>query len=143
MMKLPGFATLAYITFSAAHKFAAAEDVTATAFNILETAAVRLCIVIKLFCVPKEHASSWALHANGNHFSPTEYCIKHKSLSMCQDLPFSSTMRWTENTKNNFRDFTFILGTALTKQLISFQTLLYDKEFLVFTNQTTNDRAAL
>lgn len=90
---------MASITFPTAHKFAAAEDVTATAFNISETAAARLCIMIKLFCVPEEHASSWALHANGNHFSPTEYCIKHKSLIMCQDLPFFSTIYWTENTQ--------------------------------------------
>lgn len=57
-MKLPGFVTLVSITFPAARKFAAAEDVTATAFNISEMAAARLCIMIKLFCVPKEHASS-------------------------------------------------------------------------------------
>lgn len=59
-----------------------------TAFNISGTAAARLCIMIKLFPVPKEHESSWALHTNGNHFSPTKYCIKHKSLRMCQVLLF-------------------------------------------------------
>lgn len=58
MMKLPGFATLVSITLPAAHKFVAAENVTATAFNISEMAAARLCIMLKLFCVPKEHASS-------------------------------------------------------------------------------------
>lgn len=57
-MKLAGFVTLASITFPAAHKFAEAEAVTATAFNISGTAAARLCIVIKLFRVPKEHKSS-------------------------------------------------------------------------------------
>lgn len=92
MMKLLGFATFASILFHVAHKFVAAKDMTATALNISEMAAAGLCVMLKLSCVPKEHADSWALHANGNHFSPTEYCIKHKSLSMCQELPFSSTM---------------------------------------------------
>lgn len=45
--------------------------------------------------------------------------------------------------KKPFRDFTFILGKALTKQPIFVQTVLQDKQFLVFTNQTMHDRAAL
>lgn len=60
MMNLARFVTLTSITFPAAHKFAAAEVVTATAFNTSGTAAARLCITIKLFCIPKEHKSSWA-----------------------------------------------------------------------------------
>lgn len=62
---------------------------------------------------------------------------------MCQDLSFSSAMYQTENTKIPSEYFTFILGKALTKQPIAVQTLLQDKQFLVFTNQTMHDRAAL
>lgn len=96
--KRPGFATLISVLFLAAYKFAAAENVTAAAFNISETAAEKLCTMIMLFCVSKEHAGFWTLHANGKHFSLTEYCIKHKSLSMRQDLPFSFTIYWPKKT---------------------------------------------
>lgn len=58
---------------------------------------------------------------------------------MCQDLSFSSAMYRTENTKIPSEYFTFILGKALTKQPIAVQTLLQDKQFLVFTNQTMHD----
>lgn len=120
-MKWPGFVTLASIPVPAAHKLAAAEDVTATACNISREERPGSALWLSYSVFPEntlapehygEMETTSVLLNIAYNMNPWLCAKTCPSLLLC-------TEQRTHQKKKKGRNFTFILEIALTKQVIS------------------------